>query len=734
MTSTALPKKTGFFANMKIKARLYTGFAAMGLILIALVGFTVIETNNISKLNHQIVDVSMPTSDTSVRMVSGINGTLASLRGWMITGNEKFKIERQYHWSELDRLSIEMDKLAAEWTSKQDLAGWNAFKETMKEFRVAQQSVEDTSWTPDARPAMALYERQGAPIADKMLVSLRAMMELEAKKPFTEERKRLLLSLTRLSASMTNTVSQLKDFLLSGKPEALAKLQKIQANTRTHIATVAELSHLLNDEQKSHLQRFNDLRKQATPLLTEMAEIRASNKSDMANYLLVTEAAPRAGKMLTFLAGPLNENGSRSGGLMTTQRQILEKDVQAAADELSLLNVVEEIMAVVGVILAATIAYVTNRSIVSPITGLTKAMQELANGKTDTEIPATDRTDEVGEMASTVQVFQSNLQEIERLQAEQKAREAEMTSIEDIRRVEREQAEERDRAAQEQKQRAENLANLIANFNKEVDMALSSVEGAADEMQSAAQGMAETAEGATEQAASVATASGQATSNVEAVAVATEELSSSISEVGRQVQSSSEKSKAAVENTLATNAKVELLAHSAQKIGDVLDLISDIASQTNLLALNATIEAARAGDAGKGFAVVASEVKNLASQTSRATDEISSQITDIQRATKEAVDAMATIAETISETNEITEGIVEAIDQQNSATAEIATNASQAATGTQMVSGNIETVSKSTTETGAAASQMLASVTALTAQARSLRSSVDTFLAEVQAA
>jgi methyl-accepting chemotaxis protein len=218
------------------------------------------------------------------------------------------------------------------------------------------------------------------------------------------------------------------------------------------------------------------------------------------------------------------------------------------------------------------------------------------------------------------------------------------------------------------------------------------------------------------------------------VATAAEELSSSISEISRQMATSTEITSVAVSESDRANEMVKGLAEAADRIGEVVALITDIAEQTNLLALNATIEAARAGDAGKGFAVVASEVKNLANQTAKATEEIGAQIAGIQSATKGSVDAIDRITGTIQKINEISATVAAAVEEQNAATQEIARNVEQAATGTQEVTANISGVTQAVSETGQVSSQVLASAKALSQQSDSLRTQVDSFLTDIKAA
>ena len=255
-----------------------------------------------------------------------------------------------------------------------------------------------------------------------------------------------------------------------------------------------------------------------------------------------------------------------------------------------------------------------------------------------------------------------------------------------------------------------------------------SVSATATELQSTAQSMAAAAEETSRQSASVAAASEEASTNVQTVAAAAEELSNTIRTVGEQVRRSADTAKKAVSDAEITNKNIEGLSKAAQKIGDVVQLITDIAAQTNILALNATIEAARAGDAGKGFAVVASEVKNLAAQTAKATDEIVGQITQIQSETQSAVNSIRSISETIKQMDEISSTVLSAVSEQTQATAEIAKNVQQAATGTSEVSQNIIGVQKAATETGAAAHQTLDAAKGLAEMAVQLETNVSKFV------
>jgi len=278
------------------------------------------------------------------------------------------------------------------------------------------------------------------------------------------------------------------------------------------------------------------------------------------------------------------------------------------------------------------------------------------------------------------------------------------------------------------------MAALADTFEGRVGGIVGSVSDSASQFEVSARRMAATSADTTRQAAAVAAASEEASTNVQTVAAGAEELASSIQEISRQVNESTRITGQAVTDVESTGKTVEALAQAAQKIGDVVKLIADIASQTNLLALNATIEAARAGDAGKGFAVVASEVKNLAAQTAKATGEIGAQISEIQDATGASVAAMRGIGATIEKMNAIAAAIASAVEQQGAATQEIARNVQQAAAGTDQVSANIVGVTKSADATGSAAGELEAAAGALEKRSNELRQSVAAFLASVRAA
>jgi methyl-accepting chemotaxis protein len=386
----------------------------------------------------------------------------------------------------------------------------------------------------------------------------------------------------------------------------------------------------------------------------------------------------------------------------------IEKDAEATIA--STMNLVL-MLAIGGLVLGIVLAWLVGRGISIPIRKIGDVLLELANGNKTIDVPYADRGDEVGDNARAAKTFKENLLRIEQIEAQQKATELQVAA-----------------------QRKTDMRRLADEFEGAVGNIVNTVSSASTQLEASARTLTKTAERSQEITLVVASASEEASANVQSVASATEELTSSVNEISRQVQESAKIASGAVGQAQKTNDRIDELSKAASRIGAVVELINTIAGQTNLLALNATIEAARAGEAGRGFAVVASEVKALAEQTAKATDEIGQQINGIQAATQDSVGAIKEISVTIGRISEISSTIASAVEEQGAATQEISRNVQQAAQGTMQVSSNISDVQRGAGETGSASTQVLTAAQSLSRDSHQLKIEVVKFLESVRAA
>jgi methyl-accepting chemotaxis protein len=411
------------------------------------------------------------------------------------------------------------------------------------------------------------------------------------------------------------------------------------------------------------------------------------------------------GYPVAVLAGPLK---NYSGQPIGTLEVALDSSAFVAARNQSMLTLMAVLLAVA--VAGIGIATLLTRHLGTPIRRLDERMTALAGGEHAAAVPFTTRTDEIGAMARSVEVFRDNALARARLEAETAA------------------------GAEARLRRQARIDALVGEFSGSIGAILGGVSDNAGRMEETARTLTGIAAEASGQAEDAAGASKQASDNVQSVAAASEELSASINEIASQIGQTNAVVERASAEAAGANQRVKALAEAAGRIGEVLQLIRAIAEQTNLLALNATIEAARAGEAGRGFAVVASEVKSLAGQTARATEEIAAQIGAVQDETATAVVSIETIAGTMTEVANYASAVAAAIEQQRAATGEISQNVQAAATGTAHVVDNITSVTAASGETTASASEVLAAARSLSEQATTLGRSVETFLAEVRAA
>jgi methyl-accepting chemotaxis protein len=445
-------------------------------------------------------------------------------------------------------------------------------------------------------------------------------------------------------------------------------------------------------------------------------------KAEAANFSPSASAARKqiddalaAGKPAPITMNELRQRNTSSQNLIVELAYVALDELVGRANDVAHEGSVGVVKALgllgLSLLLSAAGLVIVRRRVSGPIRRLTGTMRDLASGDLTVTVPDATRRDEIGAMAAAVAVFKDSM-----------ARNRDL------------EAEAANAHARSEAERRQTMTRLADRLDAAVGSVVQSVSSAAMEMQSTASRLTTSAEATTDRATAVSAAAEQAGANVAAIAGAIEELSASVAHIGQRVGNSAKLARAAVGEAEATASIVRELSDAAARIGDIVSLISGIASQTNLLALNATIEAARAGEAGRGFAVVAAEVKQLADQTAKATAEIGEQIAAIQSTTNRAVEAIGAITGTITTISSSTTEISSAVEQQGSATKEIAHAVQQASQGTAEVTGNIIAVAGAAEDVGSGAGRVLTASSDLASQSDQLKLEVQNFLATVRAA
>ncbi|MCQ4159858.1 methyl-accepting chemotaxis protein [Roseomonas sp. GC11] len=656
--------------SLGIRGRIFVG---CGTLLAFLLLSAILAWNGIASIRASADRAGEAAEQASQASTLGLQATLLRTHAlrFMVTENPG------------DRLEVEraLAALRAELARFAPLANDSGFQDTLRRYEAALQKI--LSGSAARQGALATLQRDGAEARNILYTLLRDMAGRGAPQ---------LVPALRVQDSV--------DFLLTFQARHFATRQPGDADI---VAT----------EARRLEQRMADL----LPLLAGLPEARhAEELAKRAKSLRETVLASVEAS-LRFTAG-LAEATPLAGELV---RRVAAASETARSEGDASLGQVRDNAATVGSGVAAIalaaflaglgIAVLIALSITRPLGRLQRTLGRIAQGDLGMPVGDTQRRDEIGDIARAVEICRGGLEEAAGLRAAEEQRKAEAELA-----------------------RQAMLRQVADGFEKDVGGTVAAVAQAASSMESTARDLSSTARQASEKAATASRASHDASGNVATLASATEQLSASIAEISRRIAETAAVSQQAAERAQRADATVTILSGAAERIGDVVSLIQNIAGQTNLLALNATIEAARAGDAGKGFAVVASEVKNLASQTAKATEEIAEQIGRIQSSTGETVAVLRAISQSITEVSHLSSAVAAAVEEQGAATREIASSVAAAAQGTNEVSANVTGLSQVSGVVGEAAGSVLSGASGLALQSQQLRQQIGQFLQKVRTA
>jgi methyl-accepting chemotaxis protein len=740
-TKSTTSASTGFrfIRDLRISTKVLSGFAAVSLVLTATVGTTVFVVGNVGQTVDRMVTLRTPVALTSTQLVGNVYSTLATLRGYLLTGNPQGKADRAAMWKEMDASVSEFDRMADRFTNPENKKKWAETKALLGEFRVAQEKAETIAFTPDAFPATKLLVTEAAPRADVIMGEITRMIDEEQSLEGTAERKLLLKSMADVRGNFAASVGQLRLFLLSGQS---SDKDKFGPPWRTFEAAFAKLEtqkHLLSPTQGDAFQKLAKALGEFKPLPNRIYAVRESAQWNMPVHILVTEAAPRATKLLDLLDGAKGADGTRSGGLKTNQQLMLRQEAEEVRGGIAFLSKASWALLVLGGVLAGVIGLVTSRVIARPIQGMTKAMTALAGGDVKIEIPAQDNKDELGAMAKAVLVFRDAA--VDKARMEKEAEEARIRAEEQrIRAQEEAIAQERARVSQSigagmAKLAAKDLTFRLTDDLPEAYRKLQSdFNHAIEQLEGAMQNVLSSTGAISSGTQEIATAADDLSKRTEQQAASLEQTAAALDEItatGRKAaegadhargvvaaaKSDAEKTGAVVGKTVEAMGEIE---KSSQQITQIIGVIDEIAFQTNLLALNAGVEAARAGDAGRGFAVVASEVRALAQRSADAAKEIKGLIS---KSSTQVADGVQLVAEA----GKSLDRIMVQVGEINKVVIDIAAGAQEQATGLAQVNTAINQMDQVTQQNAAMVEQSTAASHALTQETAQLRDLVDQF-------
>jgi len=583
--------------RFNIGHKLISGFSVVIGIFAIAVGATLWQISNVNDITSRIVQLRMPTAAASAAMTNDINSSLAALRGYMLTGKASFKDDRAEIWLNIDLQKEKMNKLSKNWTNPDNIRKLKQYLVILEEFRIAQNKIETISHSPEGLPATRMMLTQAAPRATELIENITKIIDLEVagQGGVNGDRIQLFSVMANIRRTLAMSMTDIRAYLQTGEEKTFLKFDQTWARNKKQYSNLMGQLDNLSTPQRAIMTKFSKQYEEFEPLPDQIFTIRRSEKWNVANYILLTEAAPKAQKLLDILMGEQGVGNIRAGGMVENQQNLLGKDASSSDKTIQSLGLLLWLLLGASLIVGIFVVTILVRAIAHPISNMTDCMMALAEGNNSIDIEGTDKTDEIGNMARAVLVFKENAQHIAVM---------------------------------------ENTARAV----------IQSITVITNQVQKAVNDQAITS---SEQAGSVAETS-TSLEEIRETAGHTRERAKDLSRVAKQSLSEGEAGTTEmIESVVAVEAireKVGIIAENMmtlseqnRKVGEITTAVNNLAQQSKMLAVNASIEAAKAGEAGKGFAVVAEEMGNLALQSEEATVQVRGVLDQIGAATEKAV-------------------------------------------------------------------------------------------------